>query len=206
MMKKGMLLLVFSLATMNALAATSIYELKKDFVNLRFAMFLHFNMATFENKNGTSDYGSGKADPALFSPSGLNCAQWAAAALSAKMRAGCLTVKHHDGFCLYNSAYSTYDVGTARPDIVRAYVDAFRSAGLAPGLYYSMWDFHENIANGTCTPAKKQFIKNQLGELLSNYGTIPFIVFDAIRARSLRGQAVLACRGKRSEPLRPAAG
>jgi alpha-L-fucosidase len=182
MKKVGVLLLVFLLAAMNASAATSIYEQKLSFVNLRFAMFLHFNMATFENKNGTSDYGSGNANPTLFNPSGLNCAQWAAAALSAKMRAGCLTVKHHDGFCLYNSAYSTYDVGTSRPDVVRAYVDAFRNAGLAPGLYYSMWDFHENIANGTCTAAKKQFIKNQLGELLSNYGAIPFIVFDGWNA------------------------
>jgi alpha-L-fucosidase len=171
-----------AVCALRAGAASSIYDLKKDFVNYRFAMFLHFNMATFENKNGTSDYGSGNANPALFNPTALNCAQWATAAKSAKMSAGCLTVKHHDGFCVYNSAYSTYDVGTTGPDVVRAYVDAFRTAGLAPGLYYSMWDFHENIANNTCTAAKKQFIKNQLGEILSNYGTIPFIVFDGWNA------------------------
>jgi alpha-L-fucosidase len=173
---------VFCLFAENAAAATTIYDLKKDFVNMRFAMFLHFNMATFENKNGTSDYGSGNANPAFFNPTGLNCGQWAAAAKTAKMTAGCLTVKHHDGFCVYNSAYSTYDVGTTGPDVVKAYTDAFRAAGLKPGLYYSMWDFHENIANGTCTAAKKQFIKNQLGEILSNYGAIPFIVFDGWNA------------------------
>lgn len=145
-------------------------------------MFLHFNMATFENKDGTSDYGSGNANPALFNPTGLNCTQWATAALSAKMTAGCLTVKHHDGFCIYHSAYGTYHITQGTPDVVMAYVNAFRSAGLQPGLYYSMWDFHENIANGTCTAAKKQFIKNQLGEILSNYGAIPFIVFDGWNA------------------------
>jgi alpha-L-fucosidase len=181
-MKNTLLFIIFiGLFAGNAAAAT-IYELKKDFVNLRFAMFLHFNMATFENKNGTSDYGSGNANPGLFNPTGLNCSQWATAAKSAKMAAGCLTVKHHDGFCVYNSAYSTYDVGTTGPDVVRAYVDAFRLAGLAPGLYFSMWDFHESIANNTCTAAKKQFIKNQLGEMLSNYGKIPFIVFDGWNA------------------------
>jgi alpha-L-fucosidase len=61
-------------------------------------------------------------------------------------------------------------------------VDAFRSAGLKPGLYFSMLDLHEGIANGTCTPVKKQFIKNQIKELLTNYGPIPFLVFDGWNA------------------------
>jgi alpha-L-fucosidase len=162
--------------------AASIYDLKKDFVNLRFAMFIHFNMATYEDENTQSDYGSGHADPALFHPTALNTAQWAAAAKSAGMAAGCLTVKHHDGFSLYNSAYSDYDVGTAGPDVVRAYVDAFRSAGLEPGLYFSMWDFHADINSGTVTADKRQFIKNQLRELLTQYGPIPFLVFDGWNA------------------------
>jgi hypothetical protein len=85
-MKNILLTVLFAGLLAGNAAAASIYELKKDFVNLRFAMFLHFNMATFENKNGTSDYGSGNANTGLFNPIGLNCSQWATAAKSAKKR------------------------------------------------------------------------------------------------------------------------
>lgn len=162
--------------------SASILELKRRFVNLRFMMFIHFNMSTYENNDTTEDWGSAHADPALFNPVDLDCGQWADAALSAKMRAGCLTVKHHDGFALYPSAYGDYHVAPGRPDVVRAYVDAFRSRGLQPGLYFSMLDLRQHIEKGTCTPEKKSFIKNQLRELLTRYGRIPFLVFDGWNA------------------------
>ena len=67
------------------------------------------------------------------------------------MTFGVLTTRHHDGFALWNSQVSTFDVGSipwqnGQGDVVRAYVDAFRSHGLLPGLYYSVWDSTEGSA------------------------------------------------------------
>ena len=63
-------------------------------------------------------------------------------------------------------------------DVVREYVDAFRSRGLLPGLYYSIWDTTEGVAAGQMTTAKLEYVKTQLTELLTNYGPIPVLVMD----------------------------
>jgi alpha-L-fucosidase len=63
-------------------------------------------------------------------------------------------------------------------DVVRAYVDAFRAKGLAPGLYYSIWDNTEGIGNGAVTTAQMSYITTQLTELLTNYGPIPILILD----------------------------
>ena len=64
-------------------------------------------------------------------------------------------------------------------DVVRAYVDAFRANGLAPGLYYSVWDNTKGTASGSAvTPAQIDYVKAQLTELLTNYGPIPMLIFD----------------------------
>jgi alpha-L-fucosidase len=102
------------------------------------------------------------------------------------MKFGVLTTRHHDGFALWDSKVSTFDVA-ATPwfknggrDVVKDYVDAFRSRGLGPGLYYSVWDATQGIGNDTksVTPAQLDYVKQQLTELLSNYGPIPVLVLD----------------------------
>ena len=102
------------------------------------------------------------------------------------MKFGVLTTRHHDGFALWDSKASTFDVGATAwgknggRDVVKEYVDAFRSRGLAPGLYYSIWDATQGIGNDTksVTPAQLAYVKQQLTELLSNYGPIPVLVID----------------------------
>ena len=61
------------------------------------------------------------------------------------MTYGVLTTRHHDGFALWPSSVGNFNVRNipwmnGQGDVVRAYVDAFRAKGLAPGLYYSIWD------------------------------------------------------------------
>src|ERR1700727_2724085 len=73
----------------------SLHELQQKFVDLRFGMFIHFNIPTFMDQ----DWADPDASPALFNPGKLDCRQWAAAARSAHMSYGCLTTKHHSGFC-----------------------------------------------------------------------------------------------------------
>jgi alpha-L-fucosidase len=100
-----------------------------------------------------------------------------------------LTTRHHDGFALWDSQVSTFDVGSipwmnGQGDVVRAYVDAFRSRGLLPGLYYSVWDTTEGLGGlnkgsvPSVTPAELAYVEAQLTELLTNYGPIPLLIFD----------------------------
>jgi alpha-L-fucosidase len=159
-------------------SAKSLAELQREFVELRFGMFIHFGILTYAGK-----WGQGNLDITAFAPSKLDAGQWADAAVAAKMRYGVLTARHHDGFALWPSKASDYNVGHlpwrgGKGDVVAEYVAAFRSRGLLPGLYYSIWDITQGVAEGQITPDKLDYIKTQLTELLTNYGPIPILVMD----------------------------
>jgi alpha-L-fucosidase len=158
----------------------SMQRLQQNFVDLRFGMYIHLNMATYEER----EWGDPKASPAIFNPRHLDTDQWARAALSAGMSYGCLTTKHHDGFCLWPTATSSPSVKQAayREDIVRAYVDSFRQHGLKVCLYFSILDLRANIRPYVITPQKIAMIKDQLTELLTNYGEITALVIDGWNA------------------------
>jgi len=72
-------------------------DLQQRFVDLRFGMFVHFNMATFQDR----EWGDTTSPLDLFHPTALDTDQWAVAAQSANMTWGCLTTRHHDGFCIW---------------------------------------------------------------------------------------------------------
>jgi alpha-L-fucosidase len=158
----------------------SMLSLQQKFVDLRFGMYIHLNMATYEER----EWGDPKASPAIFNPRHLDTDQWARAALSAGMSYGCLTTKHHDGFCLWPTATSSPSVKQAafREDIVRAYVDSFRQHGLKVCLYFSILDLRANVRPYVITPEKIAMMKEQLTELLSNYGEITALVIDGWNA------------------------
>ncbi|SEW52019.1 alpha-L-fucosidase [Chitinophaga arvensicola] len=174
-MKKTLLFILICASTFQGSAQTKdLQQLQSDFVDLRFGVMMHFNMGTFTNE----EWASPDHDPALFNPAQLDCNQWADACKAAGMTYGILTVKHHDGFCLWDSKYTDYDVASSplKRDVVGEYVKAFRSRGLKPCLYFSMWDRHNGVENGG--PKEEAFVMNQLTELLTNYGEIPLIIFD----------------------------
>src|SRR5271156_3430732 len=87
----------------------SMTDLQQQFLDLRFGMYIHLNMATYEQR----EWGDPKASPALFDPKDLDTDQWAHAARSAGMAYGCLTTKHHDGFCLWPTATGSANVQEA---------------------------------------------------------------------------------------------
>jgi alpha-L-fucosidase len=155
-------------------------DLQQQFVDLRFGMFLHFNMATFQDR----EWGDPTTSPELFHPTALDTDQWAAAAKSAKMTWGCLTTRHHDGFCIWPTKTRGASVRqTSHPtDVVRAYVDSFRAAGLRVGLYYSILSLRDDIRHFNITPDKVQLVKDQLTELLTNYGLIDVLITDGWNA------------------------
>jgi alpha-L-fucosidase len=151
-------------------------ELQQRFVDLRFGMFLHFNMATFQDR----EWGDPTSSPDLFHPTALDTNQWAATARSANMTWGCLTTRHHDGFCIWPTKTTAASVGQTSDsiDVVRAYVNSFRNAGLRVGLYYSILSLRDDIRHFNVTPAKVQLIKDQLTELFSVYGEIDILITD----------------------------
>jgi alpha-L-fucosidase len=149
--------------------------LKAEFVDQRFGMFICYNIMSYGAKWGEAGY-----PVTSFNPEKLDCNQWAEAAVSAGMTYGLLTTKHHEGFCLWDSKFTEYDVASTpyQKDIVRQYADAFRSKGLGIGLYFSIWDSTHGIDRDCITPAKLEMVLGQITELLTGYGKVDYFVMD----------------------------
>jgi alpha-L-fucosidase len=162
-----------------AAGALPLEDLQRAYVDLRFGMFIHFGILTY-----TGSWAQGNLPIDMFNPTKLDPAQWADAAIAAKMKFGILTTKHHDGFALWPSSVGNFNVRNiawkgGEGDVVRAYVDAFRAKGLQPGLYFSLFDATQGIEGAeTITPEKIDLVKTQLRELLTNYGEIPILFID----------------------------
>ena len=191
MKRKLILLAITILVAVPAFAQepVPIERLREDFLSWKFGMFIHFNVATFHNRQG----GNGYEDPLTFKPDKLDCNQWAETAVSAGMKYAVLTVKHSGGWCLWDSkltkthamsAFTNYKNG--KGDIAREFVDAFRKQGLKVGFYYCLpfgIGGPEGKESLNCLPPEAKgdhvsFIKKQLTELLTNYGQIDTLWFD----------------------------
>jgi alpha-L-fucosidase len=151
-------------------------QLQQEFVDLRFGMFIHFNIPTYMNQ----DWADPEASPALFNPTKLNCDQWAKAAKSANMSYGCITTKHHSGFCIWDTKTTDYNVMNSplKRDVVKEYADAFRANGLKVFLYYSILDTHHKLRPNAITPKHIDMVKAQVTELMTKYGKIDALIID----------------------------
>lgn len=150
--------------------------LQQNFVDLRFGMFIHFNMGTYVNQ----DWPDPDASPSLFDPEKLDCDQWAKAAKSANMSYGCITTKHHSGFCIWDTKTTDYNVMNSplKRDVVKEFANAFRANGLKVFLYYSILDTHHKLRPNAITPKHIEMVKAQLTELLTKYGEIGALIID----------------------------
>src|SRR5512133_2836867 len=178
----------------------------KWWTDARFGMFIHWGLYALPARHEwvknyerltTEDY---QKYFELYNPDLYNPKEWARMAKEAGMKYVVLTAKHHEGFCNWDSKYTDYKC-TNTPfgkDIIKDYVEAFRAEGLKVGFYYSLIDWHhpdftidrnhpqrqENEANyetlnkGKDMSRYRQYMKDQVTELLTNYGEISIIWFD----------------------------
>jgi alpha-L-fucosidase len=138
--------------------------------------FLHFTVNTFTDR----EWGYGDETPDMFAPTEFDAAQIVADAQRGGMHGLILTAKHHDGFCLWPSRYTQHSVASSawrngQGDVVGEIAAACAAAGLRFGVYLSPWD-RNHAEYGR--PAYLTYYRNQLRELLTQYGPIFEVWFD----------------------------
>jgi alpha-L-fucosidase len=178
----------------------------KWWTDARFGMFIHWGLYALparhewvkNNERLTNEQYQKYFE--MFNPDMYDPHEWAKMAKAAGMKYVVLTAKHHEGFCLFDSKYTDYK-STNTPwgkDLIKEYVEAFRAEGLKVGFYYSLIDWHHpdytidsnhpqrqnsdtayaRLNKGRDMSKYREYIKNQVRELLTNYGEISVIWFD----------------------------
>jgi len=136
----------------------------------------------------------------IFNPDLFDPAEWAKKAKAAGMKYAVITSKHHEGFCMFDSEYTDYDVMSTPygKDIIKEWVEAFRAEGLGIGFYYSLIDWHhpeytidrihpqsaqteeeyEKLNKDRDMSVYREYLKNQVREILTSYGKIDILWLD----------------------------
>jgi alpha-L-fucosidase len=146
---------------------------QQQWEKLDFYLFTHFGPNTFTDL----EWGKGTEHEEVFNPTQLDCRQWCRIAKAAGAKGIIITAKHHDGFCLWPSKYSTHTVAQSKwrngkGDVLKELSDACREYGLKMGIYLSPWD--RNHPKYGTDEYNTVFI-NMMKEVVSRYG--PFFEF-----------------------------
>ena len=213
-MKKIILSLFVLMLAQSFYAQEKIWEETEDekterlswWIHDRFGMFIHWGLYAqparhewVKKREHISDEDYQKYfdmfDPDLFEPT-----EWARKAKAAGMKYAVITTKHHEGFCMFDSKYTDYDVMSTPygKDVVKEWVEAFRAEGLGVGFYYSLIDWHhpqftidtrhsikassdkefKELNKGRDMAIYREYMKNQVEELMTNYGKIDMLWLD----------------------------
>jgi len=178
----GIIVFIFSIGISNAQTKSPApygpvpSENQMRWHEMEYYAFVHFSLNTYTDQS----WGYGNEDVKLFNPLKADCRQWARICKEAGMKGIIITAKHHCGFCLWPSKYTEYSVKNApwkngKGDMVREMADACKEYGLKLGIYLSPWDRNSKDYG---KPEYITYFRNQLTELLTNYGPIFEVWFD----------------------------
>ena len=188
----------------------SSYQVKKTpgdtawFRHDRFGMFIHWGLYAMPARHEWIKKREEMTDEdyapyfKYFDPDLYDAHEWARQAKAAGMKYAVFTSKHHEGFCMWDSAYTDYKCTNtpAGRDLLKEFVEAFRAEGLRVGFYYSLIDWHhpdftidvnhpqrnhpdaERMNEGRDMKRYAQYMRSQVTELLTNYGKIDILWFD----------------------------
>ena len=176
----------------------SIPEYWRWFTQDRYGLFIHWGpyaaygrgeQVLFREHLGPREYIANACD---WNPQYYDPALWAETVKRAGFKYACLTTRHHDGYCLWDTATTDYSCGAQAPqrDLVGEFIEAFRAAGLRVGLYYSLgdWRIPAYFDGPEIDPAGWDTVRNyihaQVEELLTNYGQIDYFWFDGLWPRT----------------------
>ena len=133
----------------------------------KYGMFIHFGINTFHDEEWTD----GSKPASSYAPSAIDAEQWIQTAKDAGMKYVILITKHHDGFCLWDSQYTDYDVASSGnpTNVVEEVAKACKKHGIGLELYYSLWDRKVNgdVADRKQDAAYNTYMINQLEELIT---------------------------------------
>lgn len=150
--------------------ATERTDLIKNWESYRFGAFVCFNSNQFSGSEHCK-----ADDPKVYNPRQLDVAGWVAAFKAAGMKYAVLTTRHTSGFLLWDSATTSFDVGSSgnTTDVCREFVNECRKQGLVPAFYYCLWG-----GKWKPDPNARAIILAQLYELATSYGEVPYFWLD----------------------------
>ncbi|NLO02105.1 MAG: alpha-L-fucosidase [Bacteroidales bacterium] len=185
--------------------------------NARFGMFIHWGIYSEAARGEWVKTNERMSEEEyrkyfdIFNPDLYDPVEWAKAAKKAGMKYVIITSKHHDGFCLWDSEYTDYDAAETPygKDLLKPFVEAFRNEGLRVGFYYSGPDWHHPkypINHGSLIHPLRDhkdvdklnqqrdikeytvYMKNQIRELLTDFGTVDLFWSDYGSDVTVRGE------------------
>jgi len=153
---------------------------------MEFYLFAHFGPNTFTDK----EWGEGTEPEDIFNPTNLDCRQWCRVARAAGAKGIIITAKHHDGFCLWPSKYSTHTVRESKwkngkGDVLKELSRACKEYGLKFGVYISPWDRNHPKYG---TPEYNDVFVNMMKEIFTNYGPIWELWWDGANGEGPNGK------------------
>lgn len=155
-----------------------------EWQKLETTAFIHFTVNTFTGK----EWGDGTESPAIFNPVDFDARKMIRTLKETGFKMAIITAKHHDGFCLWPTAYTEHSIKNSpwkngKGDVVKEIEQACREYGIQFGFYLSPWD-QNHPSYGT--PNYNNYYKNQLKELLTNYGEVAEVWFDGAKGENAK--------------------
>ena len=135
-------------------------------IERKYGMFIHFGVNTFHDMEWTDG-----SKPAMsYNPTSVDANQWIKTAKDAGMKYVILVAKHHEGFCLWDSKYTDYDVANSgnTTNVIEEVAKACKKHDIGLGIYYSLWDRSVNgdVKDKSLDSIYNSYMINQLDEIL----------------------------------------